>query len=301
MSDAHFDTDRLDEVILALLWANSFKEKFGGYRAWKSLPWDALDRLHAKGLIGDAHGRAQSVTLDDEAHARGQALFEQWFGLGAPASTESTTQARAKATAKGKPDTYQFKVILDGVKPPVWRRIQLPGDASFWDLHCAINDAMGWEDMHLHAFQIGDKRNSIDIGIPMEDDMPWSDATMLAGWDVPIANHLNQPGAHCTYLYDFGDDWSHKIVLEAIVPREAKIKYPRCLAGARACPPEDCGGVHGYARLCDILKDPGKTDEEAEELLDWLGSDFDPEAFDACKVKFGSAARRLKALRSSMH
>jgi hypothetical protein len=67
MSDDAFDTDRLDDVILALLWANSFKEKFGGYRAWKSLPWDALDRLHAKGLIGSAHGRAHSVTLDDMA------------------------------------------------------------------------------------------------------------------------------------------------------------------------------------------------------------------------------------------
>ena len=123
---------------------------------------------------------------------------------------------------------------------------------------------------------------------------------MLADWDVPIANHLNQPGTHCTYLYDFGDDWSHKVLLEAIVPRETKLKYPRCLAGARACPPEDCGGTHGYARLCDILKDPAKADEEAEDLLDWLGDDFDPEAFDAGKVKFGSAARRLKALRSSM-
>jgi hypothetical protein len=295
--DNRFDTDRLDEVILALLWANSSREKFGGYRAWKSLPWDALDRLHAKGLIGDAHGRAQSVTLDDEAHARGQALFEQWFGLDAPAPAKSTTQNRTKAAATATPGIYQFKVTLDGVKPTVWRRIQLPGDASFWDLHCAINDAMGWEDMHLHAFQIGDKRNGIDIGIPMEDEMPWSDTTMLAGWDVPIANHLNQPGAHCTYLYDFGDDWSHKVVLEAIVPREAKIKYPRCLAGARACPPEDCGGIHGYARLCDILKNPSRTDEEAEELLDWVGDDFDPDAFDAGRVKFSSAARRLKELR----
>jgi hypothetical protein len=151
--------------------------------------------------------------------------------------------------------------------------------------------------MHMHAFQIGDKRNGIDIGTPMEDDMPWSDATMLAGWDVPIANHLDQPGAGCTYLYDFGDDWSHKVVLEAIVPREAKIKYPRCLAGARACPPEDCGGIHGYARLCDILKNPTRTDEEAEELLDWVGDDFDPDAFDAGRVKFSSAARRLKELR----
>lgn len=300
MSDDTLNADRLDDVILALLWANSFKEEFGGYRAWKSLPRDALDRLHAKGLIGNAHGHAHSVTLGDEAWSRGQALFEQWFGTGVPASTKPATRSRAKATATAAASVHQFKITLDGVKPPVWRRIQLPSDASFWDLHCAINDAMGWEDMHLHAFQIGDKRNGIDIGIPMEDDMPWNDTTMLAGWDVPIANHLDKPGTRCTYLYDFGDDWSHKVVLEAITPREAKAKYPRCLAGARACPPEDCGGIYGYARLCDILKNPAKASEEAEELLDWLGDDFDPEAFDAGKVKFGSAARRLKALRGSM-
>jgi Plasmid pRiA4b ORF-3-like protein. len=158
---------------------------------------------------------------------------------------------------------------------------------------------MGWEDMHLHAFQIGDKRNGIDIGIPMEDDMPWNDATTLAGWDVPIASHLTEPGARCTYNYDFGDDWSHEVVLEATTPREARARYPRCLAGARACPPEDCGGVHGYARLCNALKSPSDTDEETEELLDWLGDDFDPEAFDPGKVKFGSAAKRLKALRQA--
>lgn len=304
MSDDIFDANRLDDVVLALLWANSFEEKFGGHRAWKALPWDALDRLHTKGLIGNAHGHAYSVILGDEAFERGRALFEQWFGAlpgaHAPASTEPTARTQARTPKKTAASIHQFKVTLDGVKPPIWRRIQLSSDASFWDLHCAINDAMGWEDMHLHAFQIGDKRNGIDIGIPMEDDMPWSNATMLAGWDVPIANHLDKPGTRCTYLYDFGDDWSHKVVLEAVVPREPKLKYPRCLAGARACPPEDCGGVHGYARLCDVLKNPSKTDEEAEELLDWLGDDFDPEAFDAGKVRFGSAARRLKAMRGSM-
>lgn len=305
MPDDTFDTNRLDDVVLALLWANSFEEKFGGHRAWKSLPWDALDRLHAKGLIGNAHGHAYSVTLDDEAFERGRALFEQWFGASssatAPEPIEPAARAGARATAKAAASVHQLKITLDGVKPPIWRRIQLSSDASFWDLHCAINDAMGWEDMHLHAFRIGGKRNGIDIGIPMEVDMPLSNATTLAGWDVPIASHLHEPGASCTYLYDFGDDWSHKVVLEAIVPREAKLKYPRCLAGARACPPEDCGGVHGYTRLCDILKNPANADEEAEELLDWVGDDFDPEAFDAGKVKFGSAAKRLKELRSSMH
>lgn len=219
--------------------------------------------------------------------------------VGGPSAetAKRTARIRTKATASRATTVHQFKITLDDIKPPIWRRIQLPSDATFWDLHCAVNDAIGWKDMHLHAFQIGNKHHGIDIGIPMEDDMPWSDATTLAGWDVPIASHLNEPGARCTYNYDFGDDWSHAIVLEAITPREARAKYPRCLAGARACPPEDCGGVPGYARLCDVLKNPSDTDEEAEELLDWLGDNFDPEAFDAGKVKFSSAARRLKALR----
>lgn len=193
---------------------------------------------------------------------------------------------------------HQFKITLDHVEPAVWRRIQLPSDTTFSDLHSAINDAMGWEYAHLHAFQVGDKRTRIDIGIPTEDDMPWSATAMLADWDVPIASHLDKPGTHCTYPYDFGDDWSHKALLEAIVPREPKLKYPRCLGGARACPPEDCGDTHGYACLCGILKDLSRTDEDAEELLNWLDDDFDPEVFDADKVQFGSLVRRLKESRN---
>jgi|GEM_PF-943919 len=295
-ADAPIDDDRLDELVLALLWANSFDEKSGGHRAWKSLPRDALDRLHAEGLISNARGRSLSVALNDEAFERGRELFEQWFGSPSTEPVKKIT-TRTKTAVTTTATVHQFKITLDHVKPTVWRRIQLPSDATFWDLHCAINDAMGWEDAHLHEFQIGDKRNGIDIGIPTDDDMPWSDTRTLADWDIPITNHLGKAGIHCTYVYDFGDDWSHKVLLEAITPREAKLKYPRCLAGARACPPEDCGGPYGYARLCDILKDSGRADEEAEELLDWLGDDFDPEAFDAGKVKFGSAARRLKELR----
>jgi hypothetical protein len=86
----------------------------------------------------------------------------------------------------------------------------------------------------------------------------------LADHSAPAMPHVT----HCTYLYDFGDDWSHEVLLEAIVPREAKLKYPRCLAGARVCPPEDCGDPHGYSRLCDILKGPNRTDEEVEEPVE---------------------------------
>ena len=212
------------------------------------------------------------------------------------AKTSPRTATRKKASAT----VHQFKITLDGSKPPIWRRIQLPSDASFWDLHCAVNDAIGCEDAHMHEFQIGSRRDGLRIGIPMDDGSGWFDDTDLAGWEVPITTHLAKPGARCVYLYDFGDDWSHSVLLEAIVPREAKVKYPRCLAGARACPPEDCGGIYGYTQLCWALANPGKADENIEELLEWLGGDFDPEAFDASEVKFHSAKRRLKALREDM-
>lgn len=304
MSD-RFDTDRIDDVVLALLWANAFADH-GAHRAWKSLNWDALDRLHAKGLISNPRSHAHSVVLDDEAFERGRALFQQWFATAPPqaaapaAKVDRSVAAKAKAKTKaaGAATVHQFKITLDGIKPPIWRRIQLPGDASFWDLHCAINDAMGWEDAHLHEFRIGGRRNGLQIGIPMDDGSGWFDDSGLAGWDVPVATHLAQPGARCTYLYDFGDDWSHRVLLEAILPAEAKAKYPRCLAGSRACPPEDCGGIPGYRLICAALADPSKVGEEARELLEWIGDDFDPEAFDPAEVKFSSAARRLQALRS---
>ena len=207
---------------------------------------------------------------------------------------------RAKSAKPVAVTVHQFKLTLDGIRPPIWRRIELPSDASFWDLHCAINDAMGWEDMHLHEFRLGRLRDGVRIGIPMDDGSGWFDDTGLAGWKVPIATHFAAPGTRCVYLYDFGDDWSHQVRLEAILPREAGVPYPRCVAGARACPPEDCGGAYGYAQICAALAHPDQRDEEAEELLEWLGDDYDPEAFDAGQVKFHSAALRLKALRGSM-
>jgi hypothetical protein len=301
MSTSEFNTKLFDDVVLALLWFNSSEGKFGGHSAWKSLPWDALDRLHARELISDPRRKNYSVALDDEAWQRGRALFEQWFVAPAPATVSAPAVAPGKAgkhAKAGKPagTAHQFKITLDYTSPAVWRRIQLPSEATFWDLHCAINDAMGWEDAHLHEFKLGNKRDSQRIGIP-EDDSPWGDDA-LADWDVPIATHFAKRGARCNYLYDFGDGWSHKVELEAIAPREPKTKYPRCLDGARACPPEDCGGPFGYERLCTALADPASVDGDTEELLESF-ADYDLEAFDPAKVKFHSAARRLKALRGT--
>lgn len=291
-----FDSNRFDDIVLALLWANSFKEP-GGLRAWKSLDWDALDRLHQRGLISNPRSRAHSVTLSDEAFERGRNLFEHWFGRAATGEPAGKPAARAQALHSAAParTVHQFRIILDGISPMIWRRIQLPSDSTFWDLHCAINDATGWEDAHLHRFHVGGKRGGVEIGIPM-DEMLRSDTLMLADWEVPIATYFDKPGTRGGYLYDFGDDWNHQVILEAIVPREAGAKYPRCTDGARACPPEDCGGLPGYERICAIFSEPGSADAEAGELMEWVGEDFDPDRFDLAKVRFRSAKRRLKAL-----
>ncbi|MEP7186647.1 MAG: DUF6429 family protein [Rhodanobacter sp.] len=299
MSEPEFNTDLLDDVVLALLWFNGNETEFGGHTAWKSLPWDALDRLHASGLISEPRRKSYSVALDEKAWTRGQAVFEKWFGTPAPAAGSKTGKTAKEAAKKPSATVHQFKIVLDGIKPPVWRRIQLPSETTFWDLHCAINDAMGWEDAHLHEFQIGSKRNGERIGIPMEDDMSVSEDPGRADWDVPLTDHFAKPGASCKYLYDFGDGWSHTVKLEATLPREPKAKYPRCLDGARACPPEDCGGPPCYERLCAAIAAPDQTDQDAEDLLDWFG-DYDPETFDLAEVKFHSAARRLKALRAGL-
>lgn len=181
--------------------------------------------------------------------------------------------------------TYQFKVTLQGIKPEVWRRILVPATYSFWDLHVAIQDAMGWVDYHLHLFRVPhpDTGQTSHIGIP--DDDPFDDEEVfLPGWEISVAEYFRTPGDRADYEYDFGDSWEHEVVLEEVAPRVPKTKYPVCLDGARACPPEDCGGVPGYGRMLEVLGDP--DDEEHEELLQWVGGAYDPTVFDAKKVRF---------------
>ena len=144
---------------------------------------------------------------------------------------------------------YQFKITLGGIEPPIWRRIQVPGSYSFWDLHVAIQDAMGWTDCHLHVFRILDPGtdDTEEIGIPNEDRFV-GEPEILPGWDLSIKNYFSEANTRATYEYDFGDGWKHEIVLEKIFPRKPGTKYPTCIEGRRACPPEDCGGFPGTAR-----------------------------------------------------
>jgi hypothetical protein len=188
---------------------------------------------------------------------------------------------------------YQFRITLRHVAPPVWRIIQVPETYSFWDLHVAITDAMGWLDYHLHLFHVASPTGGepLRVGIP-DDALFEGDKPTAPGWEVPITRHFTRPGVTVQYDYDFGDGWEHDVVLEAIGERQAGRTYPLCVGGARACPPEDCGGPSGYENLLEVIRDPDH--EEHERMLQWLGGRFDPEKFAPDRVKFDDPGRRWK-------
>ena len=170
----------------------------------------------------------------------------------------------------------------------------MPSNYSFWALHVAIQDSMGWTDSHLHLFRFEKpkRKRQIEIGIP-DPDGPWvGEKGCLASWEVPVLGYFGKPGTTAEYLYDFGDGWEHDALLEEIAEVDGRITYPVCLGGQRRCPPEDCGGPHGYADFLEHISDP--KDKERASLLRWAGGSFDPAKFDPAGVKFDSPARRLK-------
>jgi hypothetical protein len=171
----------------------------------------------------------------------------------------------------------QLKVTLIGAsKPPVWRRLLVPATMRLDRLHNVIQAAMGWKDYHLHVFSAG----GVDYGQP-DPELGHRDERKTS-----LDRVLSQPGERMRYTYDFGDDWEHDIVVEKVLAAEPGARYPICVAGKGSCPPEDCGGVWGYASLRETLEDP--THEEHEDMLEWLGletaAEFDPAAFDADEV-----------------
>jgi len=192
---------------------------------------------------------------------------------------------RSAASGRRKPASavHQLKITLGRVRPPIWRRVQVPSDLTLARLHDVVQDVMGWTDTHLHSFDMGGE----EIGIPSPEDWrPVRDERR-----VRLADVLPSPKERALYTYDFGDDWEHAIVVEKILAPEPGARYPVCLAGRRACPPEDVGGAWRYAEMLAALEDP--SNPEREEYLEWLGRPFDPEAFDPDEVN-GLLRRRFK-------
>jgi hypothetical protein len=194
-------------------------------------------------------------------------------------------------------NVYQFKITLEESDPPIWRRIQVPETYTFWDLHVAIQDAMGWEDAHLHSFDIKKSglKNKLRFGIPGDDFDEFLMKT-LPGWTYKIADYFSMKNRIAEYTYDFGDDWVHIIKLEKILPREMKAKYPLCIEGKRTCPPEDIGGVYGYEEFLKIIRNP--KHKEHKFMIEWIGGKFDPEQFDVDKIHFDNPDKRLKMMMS---
>lgn len=165
----------------------------------------------------------------------------------------------------------QLKISLKGITPPIWRRVLVEDSIKFNKLHTIIQGAMGWGNYHLYEFDASGLR----ISEPSEDDYE----KIVDSKKIKLSELLKTEKQKIKYTYDFGDDWEHLIVLEKILEKEGSKKYPACIDGKRACPPEDCGGVWGYEELLEIRKDK-KHPEYKEKIVDWLGEDFDPEYFD---------------------
>ena len=180
---------------------------------------------------------------------------------------------------------FQFKITLLDIKPAIWRRIQVP-DCTLVDLHEYIQAAFGWENYHLHQFDIDGVRYSQPAPDGDDFDMDFEDET-----DVLLSKLLPRPSrkARWIYEYDFGDGWRHEVLFEGFPPIEPKAKSPLCLEGERSCPPEDCGGPWGYSDYLAAIADP--QHEQHEEMLEWRGS-FYPEAFDAKRAT--KAMRKVK-------
>lgn len=193
----------------------------------------------------------------------------------------SVATRKKSARAKSVASIYQLEVVLDYSRPRIWRRIQVPGNANLGWLHAVIQVAMGWTNSHLHQFNVGEQICS-DPAFELDGGMMDS-PKVLDEKRAILATVAPHEGDVLVYDYDFGDSWQHRVTVEKILPPDAAMaKIARCVDGARACPPENCGGVPGYENLLAILKNP--KHREHESMLDWLGGRFDAEAFDLAKT-----------------
>ena len=193
------------------------------------------------------------------------------------------TVGRVKWSPNNSADAalYQLKITLKWSKPPIWRRVVVRGDMTLDRLHQVIQIAMGWDDDHMHQFVVGSGVDRVSYGRP---------DPQFAGFGVARLDERRYsvsdlaPASKCkfVYEYDFGDGWMHDVVAEKILPPDPAFGRPVCLAGARACPPEDCGGIGGFYDLLSVAADPQHP--EHEEMRDWLGEDYDPEDFSADQV-----------------
>ena len=165
---------------------------------------------------------------------------------------------------------FRLKVTLRGSKPPIWRRFLVPGGITLKRLHDSLQAVMGWTDSHLHQFEM----DGVLYGI---SDREFG-VRRVSENKTTVDQLLRRPKDRLTYEYDFGDSWKHDVILEAVLPQGGDGRYPIVEAGRRACPPEDVGGIYGYAHFLEVIANPKHP--EHREMIEWVGESFDPEFFD---------------------
>ena len=164
---------------------------------------------------------------------------------------------------------YQIKAALKEIRPPIWRRLEVLSDTTLEELHVILQVAMGWGNYHLHQFTIGGieyGQPDPDYGSEVEDERK-----------VKLNQVAPEENAKFIYEYDFGDSWQHTVLIEKILPVEKGKHYSVCVKGKRACPPEDIGGPWEYADFIEAVLEPAHP--EHEDMLEWVGGEFDPDAF----------------------
>jgi len=190
----------------------------------------------------------------------------------------------AAARKRAAPKLYELHVELEDIEPLIWRRILVPGSIKLPKLHDLLQLVMGWSDSHLHSFEVGHKTFSL-----AHEEM--EDLHILDERKYTLGRVLGESVREFVYEYDFGDSWRHRIKVKPVPQPNTDWFYPLCIAGERAAPPDDVGGVTGYLEFLSAIQDP-KHDEH-ESMLTWIGGAFDPEGFDLNAInrvlRYGSA------------
>jgi hypothetical protein len=168
---------------------------------------------------------------------------------------------------------FQLRVAVDDVTPPIWRRLLVPAAYTLDRVHRVVQYAVGWQDCHLHSFEVG--------GDQYGEPDPDGELNVLDEMDYRL-DDVARPGTRLAYTYDFGDWWEHDILVEDVRDADAGERYPCCVAGERAGPPEDVGGPEGYAEFLAAIADPAHPEHAA--MREWIGRPFDPEEFDPDRI-----------------
>ncbi|MHC4234133.1 MAG: plasmid pRiA4b ORF-3 family protein [Planctomycetota bacterium] len=257
-------------------------------RAWETTPHHRYAGLTPAQVI--ERERAESDRREREARMRADKAAAGGKKSARPGGRkgrkERGERGGRRALKRGAAPVYELRVVLSWIEPPIWRRIQVTADTTLAGLHHTLQIVMGWQDSHLHRFRVGDDYYG---------DATFEELELIPEDRTRLDEVAPGPGARLLYEYDFGDSWEHEIEVERVLDSEPGVRYPRCIEGARSAPPEDCGGVPGYEDLLAAIADPRHP--EREELLEWVGGDFDPEAFDIDAVNRGLGHLYLRPLK----